>query len=127
VLGQIPLLSGFLDLLSDFLSLEYLQILQFILILLQACIGQNIFLLCHFLCFLPFLFLARRAATLYSIRPATFSHSQYYILNPIFCQEPHQPARGPPPAPPSRRRAGSPETSPGSAAPGFRSPPPGSP
>lgn len=54
VLGQVPLLPGFLDFLCYFFSFDNLQILQFILILFESGICQYVFLIRHFTCFLPF-------------------------------------------------------------------------
>ena len=47
VFGKVALLSGFLDLLSDFLSLVDLEVMQLIFVPFQSFISKNIFLFFH--------------------------------------------------------------------------------
>ena len=55
---------GFLDFLSHFLTFHHLQLVKFLLVLLQALIGQNVFLFLHSV--IPFLLYIFIVKTLFS-------------------------------------------------------------
>ena len=58
VLGQVSLLSRFLDFLSDFFSAVYLQIMKLLLQFLESCISKNIFFFFYVSAPFPYLYLS---------------------------------------------------------------------